>query len=337
MNKKNIFFLAVIVLIILAVMAYAVFSGISKKENTTSRIYRIGILSGLEYFSGVMDGFKEKMEEFGYIQGQNTAYDIQKTDFDILAYQNILDRFITERVDLILVFPTEASQEAKKATEGTGIPVIFAAANIEGTELVDSVRFPGENITGVRYPGPDIALQRLEIMHELIPNAKNILIPYQRGYPIIQSQLEVLYPVAEEMGISIEELPADGATELEEIFSLRGDDKRIDAILFLAEPLAVTPENFVVIARFAKEYNIPVCGAAISVGEYKSIFGVSINNKNTGAQSAVLADKILRGADPGVLPVVSAESHFQLNYSAAEEIGLTVSDGLLNRANEVIR
>ena len=86
---------------------------------------------------------------------------------------------------------------AKAATEGTDIPVVFAYAATEETGLIESVRQPGGNITGVRYPGPDIALKRFEVMRELAPEAKRMWIPYQRGYPIVAPQLEALAPAAE--------------------------------------------------------------------------------------------------------------------------------------------
>ena len=106
-------------------------------------------------------------------------------------YKSVLQKFVADKVDAIFVFPTEASLEAKTATQGTNIPVVFNFAFIEGMGLVDSVRAPGGNITGVRYPGPDIAIKRFEIMRALVPQAKRMLIPYQKGYPIVTPQVEV--------------------------------------------------------------------------------------------------------------------------------------------------
>ena len=150
------------------------------------KVYRVGILCGLDYIANIPDGFKAGMTELGYVEGENIVYDLQSTDFDMAAYRSTLDGFVADEVDLIFVFPTEASLEAKAATAETDIPVVFCVANIEDTGLVDSLREPGGNVTGVRYPGPDIALKRLEIIRELAPEATRILIPYQRGYPIVE-------------------------------------------------------------------------------------------------------------------------------------------------------
>lgn len=304
-----------------------------------SKVYRVGILSGLDYMAGAVDGFKAGMAELGYMEGQNIEYDLQSTNFDIATYQRILQQFIADKVDLIFVFPTEASIEAKTATQGTDIPVVFSIANIEDTGLVNSLREPGGNITGVRYPGPDIALKRFEIMLELVPEAQCMLVPYQRGYPIVASQLEILHPAAAAEGITLIEAPVDNAAELQAFLDQLAEsaDVGLDAILIIPEPLAVTPDAFLVMAKFAAEHQIPLGGAYAEVEGYKSIFGVNIDPIAVGKQAAFLADKILRGTAAGTIPVVSAESYMTINYSAAQELGLTVPESLLAQANEVIR
>jgi len=337
MNGKRIWIILGVV-VFLAVAAYVLFQ-VAFAPSENPEVYRIGILSGLEYFSEVTEGFMDGMSELGYINGKNVAYDVQKTDFDIPKYQEMLSRFVSSKVDLVLVFPTEASQEAKQSMEGTGIPVLFAVANIEDTGLVDNVARPGGNITGVRYPGPDIALQRFEIFQDLVPDLKRVWIFYQRGYPIVRSQMNALYPVAESSGVVLEELPADNVFEVVEILNSKvvSRDTDPDAILILAEPLMVTPETFTAVAEFAEEYGIPFGGAMASFGGYTSLFGVNIRPYEAGVQATDLANKILQGAEAGNLPVVSAESFFSLNYDAVQRLGLEVDESILNRATKIIR
>jgi putative ABC transport system substrate-binding protein len=303
------------------------------------KVYHVGVLSGLEFVVNITDGFKAGMTELGYVEGENIVYDVQRTDFDIATYQSILQKFVADKVDLIFVFPTEASMEAKAATEGTDIPVVFNFALIEGMGLVDSVREPGGNITGVRYPGPDIAVKRFEIMRELAPDATRIWIPYQRGYPIVVPQLEALYPVAEAAGVTLIEAPADNAAEVASLLDAqaRSPDLDMDAILFLAEPLAVTPDAFEVMGKFAFEHKIPIGGALMTVGDYGSIFGVNVDSLRSGQQAAPLADKIFKGTPAGTIPVVSAENFIQINYTVAQKLGVEVPESLLGMADEVIR
>ncbi len=333
--SKSKLIVSFLIIVLLVVGVY--FLLLPKREE--GRIYRVGILSGLVFAEDAADGFKAGMEKLGYIEGKNIIYDLQKTDFDITEYRRILKKFVEDKVDLIFVFPTEASQEAKAATQGTGIPVVFSVANIEDTGLIESVAEPGGNITGVRYPGPDIALQRFEVMRELAPETKHMLIPYQRGYPIVASQLEALRPVAAAAGVTLTELPADDAAEVKTSLEalIASGDISIDAILIIPEPLGVTAEPFLELARFAAEQKIPIGGALMEVEGYSSLFDIGINHFKTGEQAAPLADKVLRGTPAGAIIVVSSETFLKFNYKLAQELGLTVSKGLLERATEIIR
>ncbi len=304
------------------------------------KVYRVGILSGLNFVAVITDGFKARMTELGYVEGKNITYDVQKTDFDLAAYRKILNKFIEDKVDLIVVFPTEATMEAKAATQGTNIPVVFTFCLIEGMGIVKDVRAPGGNMTGVRFPGPDIALKRFEIMRELAPQAKRYYVPYQKGYPIVAPQLEIVRPAAEAAGITLIEAPVNNAAELQADLDARAksSDLGMDVIFFLVEPLTVTPDAYAVVGKFAYEHKLPIGGALMSAEErYSSIFGVNVNPVVSGKLAAPLADKVLKGMAPGTIPVVSDESFFQINYRAAQDLGVTVPEGLLKQANEVIR
>ncbi len=324
------------ILAVLLAVVWMISGGCTEKKQ---KVYHVGILSGLNYFADTADGFKEGMTDLGYIEGSNIIYDLQKSTFDTDAYKRILNRFVADKVDLIFVFPTEATQEAKGATKGTDIPVIFANAFIEDTGIVDSVRQPGGNITGVRWAGPDIAVQHFEIMRELAPGATRMFVPYRKGYPIVKSQLEALRRAFAVEGLTMIELPASSASELEAEFNMKADSAngKTDAILMIAEPLCVTPEVFEVIGKFADERNIPVGGTLISVGGHESVFGFIPQDIPQGRQAAYLADKVLKGARAGTIPVITAECFLQINFKAAKRLGITVPEGLLSRANEIIR
>jgi putative ABC transport system substrate-binding protein len=328
-TRKRISWLATLLLV---VVISALVSGCGAEEP---KVYKVGVLAGISFVADITEGFKEGMAELGYKEGENIEYDVQLTDFDMAAYQQALQKFVDEEVDLIFVFPTEATLEAKAVSEETGIPVVFNFAFVEGMGIIDSVREPGGNITGVRYPGPDIALKRFEIMQELVPEATQMIVPYQKGYPIVTPQLEALYPVVEAAGVTLIEVPADNAADLEAQLQALGETG--DAILFVAEPLTVAPEPFVVLGKYADEHNIPIGGAFMSVDGYNAVFGLNVNPIESGRDAAPLADKVLKGTQAGTIPVVSADSFLQINYKEAQELGLTVDDGLLSQAAEIVR
>lgn len=108
-------------------------------------------------FEAIADGFKAKMAKLGYIEGQNVIYNTETLIDDITQDTAACRKLVENRVDLIFAFPTNGSVAAKKATKDTNTPVVFAMSGIEGNNLVKQVAQPGGNITGVRYPGPDLS------------------------------------------------------------------------------------------------------------------------------------------------------------------------------------
>lgn len=322
---------------VLLILCCVAFSSCAKKEH--HRVYRVGILSGLNNFAAIGDAFKQKMTSMGYVEGKDIVYDFQKTNFEMDKEKQILKKFVADKVDLIFGFNTEVALEAKAATQGTDIPVIFAMGIIEGSNLINSVQAPGGNITGVRYPGVDFALKRFEILREMLPEARRIWIPYQKDYPAAAYELQALRPVAASSGVTLIEFPADNLTHLQTELENRSKsgDIGFDAVLYIPESLSTTKAAFEIIAGFTRERKIPVGGTTILSGDYGTLFSVSISSSNVGELAAYLADKVIKGVKAGTIPVISPEPYLIINYKVAKELGLTVPDGLLHRANEIIR
>ncbi|HEX2994076.1 MAG TPA: ABC transporter substrate-binding protein, partial [Anaerolineales bacterium] len=303
------------------------------------KTYKVGILVGLEFTAPIAEGFKAGMADLGYVEGENITYDVQVTGFDIPTYQNIIKKFIADKVDLIVVTPTEATMEAKALAKDTNIPVVFSFAFTEGMGIIDSVAQPGGNITGVRFPGVDIQLKRYDVMRQIAPDAKRLFMPYQRGYPIVAPQLEALEPLAKTDGVTLIPFPADNAAEIQAELDKRAatDDIGMDGILFFVEPLAVDPGAFEAIAKFAYEHKLPFGGVYNTLGEYSSVFGVNVDLFKSGKLAAPLADKVLKGTSAGAIPAVSPENFIQINYKVAKQFGLTIPESILKQADEIIR
>ena len=154
-----------LILVFILIVAVCVFlGGCGEKKQ---KMYRVGILSGADPFINITDGFKAKMAELGYVEGKNISYDFQKLNVNPVGEKRAAEKFVQDKVDLIFAFPTEPALAAQAATQGTDIPVVFAMAGIEGNNLVESVSKPGGNVTGLRFPGPELTVKRLELLHEL--------------------------------------------------------------------------------------------------------------------------------------------------------------------------
>ena len=325
-----------LVTLVLIVVGNLLVSGCGAEQP---KVYRVGILNGFSPFGDIAEGFKAKMTDLGYVEGKNIVYDVQVSNFDPAEEERIVKQFVTDKVDLIFTFATEAAISAKTGTAGTDVPVVFAFAVLEGNDLIESVRQPGGNITGVRFPGPELSVKRFEILHKLAPQAKRVGIIYNSNYPANKSQLEALHPAASAVGITLVEIPVKSVADIEADLQARAAaiDIGLDAILIITDDLSQTPDGWPMISQFAAEHHLPIAGSAAFEADTGAILSYIPDSFETGGLAAPLADKILKGTPVDTIPVITPESRLRLNYALAQELGLTVDEGLLSQATEIIR
>ena len=326
----------IVLYLFLPLTVFILFTGCT---GVKSREYHIGILSGAETFNDIADGFISGMTELGYEKGKNVFYDYQKADFDMAAYQNIIEKFIKEKVNLIFVFPTEPAVVAKKTTRGLDIPVVFAMSGIEGNNLVDSVSFPGGNITGVRYPGPELTVRRFDILIELVPDIKKVYLIYDRNYPNTPMALDGLRPAASSSGVTLVEDSVSTMTEFKSRLHARAAMRTndVDAILVMPDILNNSIEGFRAILKYASAHKLPIGGGMAFTADLGALFSYVPDNAEQGRQAAVLADKIIKGTPAGTIMLATPQARLRVNYKVIQELGLSVDEGLLSRAYEIIR
>jgi putative tryptophan/tyrosine transport system substrate-binding protein len=308
-------------------------------EEKNPKPYQVGILCGADFFLSVVDGFKAGMTDLGYIEGENIVYDVKSFNLDPVGGLHAVERFVADKLDLVFTVTTEPTVAAQAATRGTNIPVLFAYAGIEGCDLVESVRRPGKNITGVRYPGPDQISKRLEILLEFAPWAKRIWIGYEKNYPNSTPALEALRRVASSRGVTLVEIPASALWKIEADLSARtkSDDPGLDAILLMPDNFNHSPAGWALIKAFAAELRVPIGGSFLYTVEQGALFGNANDLFKVGELAAPLAQKLLNGTPGDTIPVVTPEQDLWVNYKVAQELGLTVPEGLLSMAAKIIR
>jgi putative tryptophan/tyrosine transport system substrate-binding protein len=320
-----------ILLVFVAIGVYFLFF-----QNKKTKVYHVGILSCLDYFSPIPEGFKSGMAEFGYVEGKNIVYDVRKSSVESdKEMQQILQEFVDQKVDLIVVAPTSVAIKAKEITKGKGIPVVFASAFVEGNNLIDSVGVAGGNITGIRWsPGTELAVKYIEIFHAIAPQAKRVWLAYDDNSLKIVD-LDVLNSETSALGVSLVEVPLKSVEDVKLDLSTRQkrNDLGIDAMIVTTSSIA-SSEGLEQIVEFATKYNIPLMGGRTND---ISIFSLSPEPFASGKQAAYLGNKILRGSNPSSLPVITVENKFTINYKLIKKLGLDVPEGLLGQASEIIR
>ena len=303
------------------------------------KVYHVGILNDGGNFAAIGDGFKAKMTTLGYIEGQNIVYDMQNANADPAEEKRMAKLLVDAKVDLIMAFPALPTTAAYNATQGTNIPVVFAYLQVEGSGLIKSVREPGGNMTGVRYPGTELMTRRIEVLHEIAPQVKRVWIGYDKNGANVTVALAALRPAAALAGITLVEAPVTAQAELAADLAARAAsaDLGLDAILAMPDSFNTSPAGFAVLSKFAAEHNLPLAGGLASQAEQGALFINGTDFTNVGELAAPLADKILKGTQAGTIPLVSPEQTLVINYKVAQQLGLTVPDGLLKLANKIIR
>ena len=150
--------------------------------------------------------------------------------------------------------------------------------------------------------------------------------------------METIKPMALEMNVTLIDDPFATAQEFVDYINERDswEDTGIDAILTLADPFAVLPEVFNTIYSFGDEHNIPIVSFTILDEEYGPVISFAPAPEKMGILAAIQADKVLKGAPAGTLPVFTSDNSLKINYKVAKKLGLTVPEGLINIADEII-
>ena len=307
-------------------------SACTPQSETGPEPFTIGLITNSQNGLRNVQGFKDGMAEFGYIEGQNVTYlfDGNPTSADML--DSTLQAMVEADVDLIFTAGTPTGVAAYRVTAGTNIPVVFGviADPIEAGVMTDLTR-PGGNMTGVMLS--ENQGRRLELFRELAPGIKRVFVPYDTTDAASTSAVGQIAELAPNLGLEIVECHTcddDGVTTLIQNFP-----QDVDAI-FLVPGTTVNARLDELVA-LAAERKLPLSGPSTAQVEEGALMTYGFIHHEAGAQAARIADQILKGTKPGEIPVEIAEFFLAINLPAAESIGLDVPYGLLQRADIIIR
>jgi len=282
-------------------------------------------------FGVVVAPFRQGLSEAGYIEGQNLAIEYRWAEghYDRLP---ALAADLVGRKVVAIIANGPAVLAAKRAT--STIPIVFVSADPVGEGLVDSLARPGGNLTGFSILVDELTPKRLELLSEMVPQARVIALLVNPDRPNTEPMIRDVQEAARTKGVQLPVLKAGDESEIEAAFAA--------LVQLQAGGLIVGPDAFFAsrgdqLAALAAHYAVPAVYFArefVAAGGLIS-YGTSITA--VFRQVGIYTGRILNGAKPADLPVQQPTT-FELvvNLNTAKALGLTVPPSILARADEVI-
>ena len=321
------------------VTAFAILAGAQPAfAQKAAAVHRVGFLSRgtAEVFKPWMAGFRQGLNELGYVEGQNILIEERYAAGRADRLATLAAQLVRLDVDVMLTHGSAtliADRVAKEA--GKAIPVVFAiASDPVASGYVASLAHPGGNITGLSDAHSELVPKRLELLKEVVPGASRIAVLWSPSTDNGSRQLKTLQAVAPSLGVTLLPLVFAKSEDLDRVFAAIRKE-RPDALNILGYPLAGAHRKR--IAAFALERRLP---AILTVRLFPAAGGLmsyGASFPDIYRRAATYVHKILRGAKPADLPVEQPTT-FELvvNLKTAKAMGLTLPPSILLRATEVI-
>jgi len=310
-------------------------SSLAARAQQPAKVARVGYLGfGTPAASATrIEALRAGLNSLGYIEGKNIAIEFRwAKDGDEL--REFADQLVAQNVDIIFATSSTETGAARQATKT--IPIVFAThADPVGTGHVASLARPGGNVTGLSALLSELTAKALEILKEVVPNAKRFGVLSSPTVPSHVPVMRAAEAAAEKLGVALHPVLVGAVEEFEEAFAkiARAD---VQAVFVAASSLTIRsrPE---LLAQLALKYRLPSMFGTRENVVAGGLMSYSPDPRELFRRSAIYIDKILKGSKPADLPVEQA-SRYQLfiNLKTAKTLGLTVPPTLLARADEVI-
>lgn len=279
------------------------------------------------------DSIRKGMRELGQKEDSTFRLEILYANGDPTRLPGLIRDAVASRPAVLIVAGLLAARHARDATKT--IPVVVAtSSDLVDAGVVNSYARPGGNITGLNDLADELAVKRLELLKEMLPEASRFVLLVNPDFPATQKIERRVQVAARTLGIQISRLDAkDPASLLMALNTL--EKSRPDALLVGGDSL------FVVRARElidrASAVRIPVAHYWPGTAEMGALFSHQADIFYNFQRAAYYVDRILKGAKPGDL-AIEQPTRYELvvNKKAAKELGLMIPPAMVLRADRVI-
>jgi len=278
--------------------------------------------------------FVQGLRELGYVDGQNLSVDARGIGGTYDQLPTLAAELVRRKVDVIVAFGSPASiQAAKNATSAIPIVMVGVADAVE-LGLVASLARPNGNVTGLSVPFAQLAAKQVELLKEADPRLSRVAVLWNPAAPPHGSRAKQVEVAARSLGVQVQPVEVRNPGDFEGAFSAITQQR--------ANGLLVTEDlTFLVrrgeIALFALKVRLPTISSFREFAHAGGLMTYGPNGSDLFRRAATFVGKILKGANPAVLPVEEpVQYELIINLSTAKALGLRVPQSILLRADQVV-
>lgn len=295
--------------------------------------FRVAVLALGWTDQRALQGFREQMTQLGYREGQDILYTIEDVHGDTTSLADRASRLVATSPDLIFTIGTASAVAMKQATATRPILFTFVSDPLQAG-LIASYASSKNNLTGIVTAAGRLASKRLEILRDIAPGARRILVLVASREQVSQAAAELLMTAGAKLGMQVLRQDVSSREDIVQCLNaLPGD--AVDAMVHVPSHLVGT--HLELLIEKAKEAKIPLSVPEVAMVERGALFGYGADLRLLGRQAARLAAKILQGEKPAELPIETPEHvSLSLNLTTARAIGLAIPANVFERVERLV-
>ena len=326
-----------IYIIVLSAMLFALCS--SAEAQQAKKVRRIGYLSPFDPAreSTRSEAIRLALREHGYIEGQNIAIEYRYGEGKLDRYPELAAELVRLKVDIILTGGDPLIRAAKNATKT--IPIVMTGAGSDPVKagLIDTLDRPGGNVTGITLFYRELGGKRLELLKEAVPKLARVAVLYDPANAASVIEVKEDLPVAARaLKLTLQLWEIRAADDFDRVFAAM--NKQSPDGLYVPASGAVINANLKRIVALALKSRLPAMYYSSLAVDVDGLMSYGADLEESYRRVAFYVDKILKGAKPADLPVEQPmKFEFIVNLKTAKQIGLTIPQSVLYRADKVIR
>jgi putative ABC transport system substrate-binding protein len=300
-----------------------------------ARVHRIGFISSSS--SSAMaardEAFRQGLHALGYVVGQNITIEYRWADGKNERLPGFAAELVNLKLDIIVTHGGVATRAVQQAS--TTIPIVIAAADDPlAAGLVASLARPGGNITGLSLITPDLTAKRLELLKEILPGLTRVAVLWNSANPISEPELRKAEAAARSLGLQLQSLGVRDPYEFASAFSSMKRE-RAGALFVLPDAMFFGRRKELV--DLAASNRLPLVAHLREFADAGGLMTYGPNVVDVHRRAATYVDKILKGANPGDLPVEQpTKFDLVISLKTAKVLGLTIPQSLLLQATHII-